>query len=84
MLETEGDYFKESDFEESDGEQAKAKKKDKKKTLKDVIREDTLRRIDGADSDAESDSADDSEGKAKKASIFQKSKKGKGETVAEE
>ena len=77
LLDGEDEYFKESDFEESDGDGKKKGKKDKKKTLKDVIREDTLRRIDKGESAGSSDEGTGDD-------IFTKKGKRKGETVAEE
>ena len=68
LLKMEGDYFEDDDFV-----QKEKSKKDKKKTLKDVIREDAMRKI--RDDESAHGSSDEEH-------IFKKSKKG--ETQAEE
>lgn len=67
LLNMEGNYFEDDDFVPS-----KKAKKDKKKTLKDVIREDAVKKI--RDNESASDSEEDK--------MFKKTKKG--ETQAEE
>ena len=95
LLDGDGEYFKESDFEENESEnssgdkkkskkdkKAKKEKKDKKsskkKTLKDVIREDALKRIENDESAGGSSDESDDRG------IFSRAGGRKGETMAEE
>lgn len=90
LMETEGDYFQESDFAESDqGEQPQ--KRDKKITYKDVIRENALNKLDNDESASDSDLSSESSGGNKKKSIKKQkvqndffSKNHNSETLAEE
>ena len=51
LMQTEGEYFQDDDFEDSD--ENKVKKRDKKVTLKDQIRNQTLKKMDSNESDSE-------------------------------
>jgi hypothetical protein len=74
LMNEEGEYFTDSDFEED----VQKDKKDKKITYKDVIRRDALKKLkDGGEADSGSDSEQHEE------NLFKKPRTGK-ETIAEE
>lgn len=85
LMKHEGEYFHDSDFEEE--VEVKGSKKDKKVTYKDVIRKQTLKKIEDGESGSEtSDSQESIETKRRKSKkgnkLFEKSNKN--ETFAEE